>query len=196
MKVRFAGPQDLTQIVDIHVDRFKSFFLSTLGKSFLKVYYGSFLKYPGVLLVLEDEGEIKGFASGCPFNRGFYSRLLRANVYNYAFAGIKLLITKPKALLRIFVNMNSSAKEDVSYAELLSIATVKNKKGYGSILLKEFEEEIRKLKEVNGIDSLSLTTDYEQNGKAVEFYRINGYREMGVFESYEKRKMFRFIKKL
>jgi ribosomal protein S18 acetylase RimI-like enzyme len=196
MNVRYASSHDLAEIVRIHLDRFENFFLSSLGNGFLEVYYRSFLKKPGVLLVLEDEGKIQGFASGCPSNTGFYRKLLKANIASYFIVGIKLLLVKPKALLRIFTNMKSSGRGSLIYAELLSIATVKNKKGYGSVLLNAFEVEMTKLKESHAINALSLTTDFENNEKAIRFYKGNGYKESSVFESYEKRKMYRFIKQL
>ena len=37
------------------VERFSNFFLTNLGKTFLKVFYKAFLKKPAILLVIEDE---------------------------------------------------------------------------------------------------------------------------------------------
>lgn len=192
MRVRKADPKDINRIVFIHEDRFKGFFLSTLGTQFLKVFYGGFLKNPGVLLVIEDEGDIKGFAAGSRDNRGFYKKLLLNNFLNFLMSGLRILFLRPKALLRIASNAGKSEKNDLVFAELLSVATVKNKNGYGRILLAEFEKEIGKENLENL--PLSLTTDYDKNNKAVEFYKENGYEVHQVFESYQNRKMYRFIK--
>lgn len=192
INVRLAKAGDIKSVVEIHLERFSGFFLSDLGVYFLKVFYTAFLKNPGVLLVLEEEGEIKGFAAGSRDNRGFYKKLLKNNLLQFMISGFRILITKPKALLRIASNAGKSEKSDLIFAELLSIATLKNKKGYGKILLKKFEDEITKENLENL--PLSLTTDYEKNTKAIEFYKESGYEVDQVFESYQNRKMYRFIK--
>lgn len=192
VSVRKAKTYDIDCIVEIHLERFRGFFLSNLGVYFLKVFYTGFLKNPGVLLVLEDEGQIKGFAAGSRDNRGFYKKLLTNNLLKFTISGFRILILKPQALFRIASNAGRSEKSDLIFAELLSIATLKNKKGYGKILLKEFEQEI--LKENTENLPLSLTTDYDENTKAIEFYKESGYEVYQIFESYQNRKMYRFIK--
>ena len=95
MNVRKATNKDINSIVEIHMERFSSFFLTTLGSSFLKVFYKAFIKNPGVLLILEDEGNIKGFAAGSRDNRSFFKKLLKNNLLEFCFAGLKILFTKP-----------------------------------------------------------------------------------------------------
>ena len=194
MNVRKATNKDINSIVEIHMERFSSFFLTTLGSSFLKVFYKAFIKNPGVLLILEDEGNIKGFAAGSRDNRSFFKKLLKNNLLEFCFAGLKILFTKPAALKRIATNAGKSEKNNLIFAELLSIATEKNKKGYGKILLEEFEKEIAE-ENLNNLP-VSLTTDYDDNEKAVQFYKDCGYGIEEVFESFQNRKMYRFIKKL
>ena len=192
MIVREAQAKDIVEIVNIHQKRFFGFFLSTLGTSFLKVFYKGFLKYPGIILVIEDDTIVKGFAAGSRDNRGFYKKLLINNLIGFIISGLKILFSKPKALLRIASNSRRSEKSDLVFAELLSIATVENKTGYGKTLLSEFEKEIAK----GNIEKLplSLTTDFDENSKVVDFYRESGYEVHHVFESYQNRKMYRFIK--
>ena len=185
---------DLNQIVAIHLERFSEFFLTSLGKDFLKTFYKAFLKSPGVLLVLEDEGEVKGFAAGSRDNRSFFKKLLKNNFVGFAISGLKILFANPKALKRIASNIGKSEKNNFAFAELLSIATLKNKKGYGKTLLQEFENEISKENKENL--PVSLTTDFHNNNKAVQFYKDCGYEIQEVFESYQRRKMYRFLKKI
>lgn len=194
MKVRKATKNDVKSIVEIHMERFSSFFLTTLGSSFLEVFYKSFLKNPGVLIILEDEGIVKGFAAGSRDNRSFFKKLLKNNLLEFCFAGIKILFTKPAALKRMATNAGKSEKNYLIFAELLSIATLKNKNGYGKILLEEFEKEI--IKENKSKLPISLTTDHDNNEKAVQFYKDCGYEIQEVFEGFKNRKMYRFIKKI
>lgn len=192
INVRLAQAEDINQIVAIHLERFSGFFLTNLGKSFLKTFYTAFLKNPGVLLVIEEDSVVKGFAAGSRDNRGFYKKLLTNNLLQFAISGLKILVVKPKALLRIASNAGRSEKSELIYAELLSIATLKNKNGYGKILLAEFEKEIER-ENKDGLP-LSLTTDYDENKKVIDFYTESGYQIQQVFESYQNRKMYRFIK--
>ncbi|WP_034691129.1 GNAT family N-acetyltransferase [Kaistella palustris] len=193
MRVRKAVKNDIQKIVDIHSERFSGFFLSTLGKPFLRVFYGAFLKEPAILLVLEDEGAIKGFAAGSRDNRGFYRKLLLNSFSRFFLVGIRILFSNPAALKRMAVNSRTSSKNNPIFAELLSIATLKNKKSYGKFLLDEFEKEVAR----KNTDHLpvALTTDVDDNEKAVQFYKDCGYEIHEVFESYQHRKMYRFLKK-
>ena len=194
MNVRKATNKKIDSIVEINMERFSSFFLTTIGSSFLKVFYKAFLKNPGVLIILEDDGDIKGFAAGSRDNRSFFKKLLKNNLLEFCFAGARVLLTNPTALKRMATNAGKSEKNNLIFAELLSIATLKNKRGYGKILLEEFEKEIVK-ENMNDLP-VSLTTDYDDNEKAVQFYKDCGYEIQEVFQSFQNRKMYRFIKKL
>ena len=195
MIIRTAEKNDIKRVVQIHIERFPNFFLSSLGKQFLKTFYRSFLKLPGLLIVLEDENEIRGFACGSYSNQSFYKKLLLNNIGNFTLIGITLLFSKPKSILRIMSNLKKSSDTEIEFAELLSIATLKNKSGYGAKLLKAFENELN-LNLLKKAEKISLTTDFENNDKAIAFYKQNNYQVLDVFESYENRKMYRFIKNL
>lgn len=192
MNVRKASKKDINSIVEIHMERFSSFFLTSLGESFLKVFYRAFLKNPGILLVLEDDGKVKGFAAGSRDNRGFFKKLLMNDFLGFAKQGFRILFANPAALKRMASNAGKSEKNNLIFAELLSIATLRNKKGYGKILLEEFEKEVALENRENL--PISLTTDFDENEKTVQFYRDCGYEINEVFESYNGRKMYRFIK--
>lgn len=194
MIIRKANLKDIPKVVAIHEERFSGFFLSSLGSAFLKVFYTAFLKNPAVLLVLEQEGIVKGFAAGSRDNRGFFKELLKNNVFQFGLAGIKILFTRPMALKRMAANSLKSEMSDLVFAELLSIATLKNSEGFGKILLGEFEREISS----QNIDKLpiSLTTDFDENEKVINFYKENGYQIHELFNSYQNRKMYRFIKNI
>ncbi|WP_341850015.1 GNAT family N-acetyltransferase [Kaistella rhinocerotis] len=189
-----AKQEDIQQIVDIHLMRFPHFFLSSLGSEFLITFYKAFLQKPGILLVLKEAGEIRGFAAGSRDNRGFFKQLLLNNFAGFLFSGVLILLTKPLALKRIVVNIGKKSSRNKFYAELLSIATLRNKKGYGKLLLEEFEKEIAGNNPANL--PISLTTDFDDNDKAITFYKNAGYEVSEVFESYARRKMYRFTKRI
>ncbi|MNU19446.1 hypothetical protein D3C71_76730 [compost metagenome] len=190
IQTRLALKSDLNAVVDIHLERFSKFFLTSLGKFFLIQFYKGFLLKPGILVVIEDKGEIVGFAAGSYSNKGFFTKLLLNNFVGFLKAGFFLVLSKPVSLLRIASNANKASSEVLEFSELLSICTIPNKKGYGKTLLNDFEKTVFSKSKL----PISLTTDFDNNEKTVDFYKDCGYSVYKIFESYKNRKMYRFIK--
>ena len=198
MYTRKSVSQDVDQIVQIHCDAFKDFFLTSLGTEFLKFYYSSFIKNKETVCMVEVENDaIIGFSAATVKSRGFNTRLIKSNLYDFFVWSLRMLFVNPKALMRLAKNLTKKSnviedKED--YAELFSIAVSSNhqNKGVGKKLLKETECEL-KMKDVQNI---SLTTDYYNNEATVAFYKTMGYDVLYDFVSYPSRRMYRFIKEL
>ena len=76
--IRSARPQDIAEVVRIHLESFPNFFLSFLGPASLRLLYEEILSSPeGVLLVAEEgERDLVGFVAGVTRQSGFYSRLV------------------------------------------------------------------------------------------------------------------------
>ena len=190
--------ESINSVITIHLDAFRGFFLSELGKDFLFTYYNSVRKNDrGVLLGCFEDDILLGFCASTKLSSGFNSYLVKKNFFRFAKTGLLLLFRNPHALLHLFKNftkMNSSISDEGKYAELLSIAvsTSAQGKGVGKLLLSQLEIV---LKEMN-IKQLSLTTDYDDNDKTLKFYKSLNYRELYDFIAYPERKMYRFIKNL
>jgi ribosomal protein S18 acetylase RimI-like enzyme len=197
MKTKELAVCDVNKIVKIHQNTFKGFFLTELGEDFLKLYYSSCIKNKVETIALgiySNENTLLGFAIGNVQSQGFYKRILKSNFLKFFMMGLYLIFTKPMALIRLMKNMDKVKKvyDDGLYSELLSIgiSAEQNGKGYGKMLLLAFEKEV-----INrGIKKLSLTTDYENNDRAVGFYRNSGYEVFYEFTTYPNRKMYKFIK--
>lgn len=198
IEVKRAQKKDIPDIVHIHIKAFPDFFLTTLGAGFLKLYYKSVLKSPdGVLLIGQYEGRTTGFCAGTLLSSGFNTRLIKSNLIGYVGQGIKLLFTHPLRIWHLFKNMtkeNAGMGDKGEYSELLSIGVDPDRQGggVGKKMLLALEEEVSK----RGGTKLSLTTDYENNGKAVGFYHSLGYNEWYDFVTYPNRRMYRMIKQL
>lgn len=197
--IRKATPEDVDGIVIIHQSAFADFFLTSLGRRFLKLYYSTFIKSDdGVVYCAEKEGLIAGFAACSYVSRGFNTKLIKNNIFGFALESLVLLFTKPKAILRLIKNLNKedrsrAIKDDGTYAELYSIAVSPSCQGggIGKYLLTVTESDV---KEHNY--RISLTTDYYNNEKTIGFYHSLGYANYYEFTTYPDRKMWRMMKEL
>lgn len=196
--VRKAQEKDIDEIASLHVKAFKDFFLSELGVNFLKTYYKAVLKScDGLLLVVEKDKEIYGFCAASKKSQGFNKHLVKENLISFGLQGIRLLLVRPTALLRLLRNFDkrdSNHEDKGDYAELYSIAVIPKAQGSGAgkLLLQQLELEIKE----SGIKELSLTTDYCNNDNVIGFYKSTGYDIMYEFITYPQRKMYRMIKTL
>lgn len=194
-----AKRKDIDAIVNIHLDAFKGFFLTSLGKDFLQFYYSVFLlNKETVFLCAEDEnGNVIGFSAATKVSKGFNSRLIKENLLSFIALSLKLIFNNPKALLRLIKNLTKKSvtiEDDEDYAELYSIGIDSSQqgKGVGKLLLAKTEEALKS----GGVGKVSLTTDYDNNEAAVGFYHSMGYDTLYVFTTYPDRKMYRLIKNL
>lgn len=198
MNIRKATITDINGIVEIHCDAFNGFFLASLGVSFLKFYYKCFIRSDEtVIMVAEEDDKICGFSASTKFCKGFNSRLIKNNLFAFGMFALKLLVTSPKSLIRLVNNLtkkSDSIKDDEEYAELYSIGVSKSAqgKGIGKRLL-TYSEKIMK---ENGVNRISLTTDFYNNESAIRFYHSVGYETFYEFVTYPNRKMYRLIKTL
>lgn len=198
MNIRKATLYDVNAIVEIHINAFKGFFLTSLGRDFLKFYYTCFVKNgETVTMVAEENKIIYGFSAATKKCKGFNGRLIKANFFLFGLLTFKMLFRSPKSLLRLIRNLSKKGdgvidKED--YAELYSIGVSRNAQGMG--VGKKILIETEKNLKVMGVKRISLTTDYFNNEQAVGFYHSLGYKLLYEFVTYPNRKMYRLIKNL
>tara|TARA_R110001606_G_scaffold391386_1_gene559425 strand:- start:476 stop:1075 length:600 start_codon:yes stop_codon:yes gene_type:complete len=195
---REAVDTEAKEIAEVHYKTFKNFFLTSLGNSFLKTYYKSCIKFDEAIAIcaVDENNNIVGFSVGSLNSKGFHKRLIFNNCIPFFIQTIIILVSKPKALFRLFKNFNKEVNltDDGNYAELLSIGVLIEKKGLGigKGLLVAFE----KIVQSKNIKRISLTTDFKNNDSVLKFYKSLGYEVYYDFIAYPKRKMFRLIKKI
>ena len=148
-------------------------------------------------MVAEENGVIYGFSASTKVCKGFNSRLIKSNLFAFAILSLKMLFTTPKSLLRLVKNLTKkgdSVEDNEDYAELYSIGVSKaaQGKGVGKLLLAESERVMKS----EGVQRVSLTTDFYDNEQAVGFYHSMGYETLYEFVTYPNRKMYRLIKTL
>lgn len=147
--IRKATINDVEAIVKIHEQAFPDFFLTTLGKRFLCLYYKCMCdSKDAITLCAMDEGQIVGFSSTALKSVGFNTRLVKHNMMSFALEAMKLLFTSPNSLVRLvnnFTKKSSEVEDNGDYAELFSIGVSPfcQGKGVGSLLLSNNEHMIR-----------------------------------------------------
>ncbi|HAO15558.1 MAG TPA: GNAT family N-acetyltransferase [Tenacibaculum sp.] len=148
-EVKVVRLVDVDRIVKIHKQSFKDFFLTNLGPSFLKAYYKVLINSKESIVVgFFANNQLEGFCAVAKLSRGFNFNLIKANLWFFFIQGVKILFTKPFAILRLIKNLNktdSNVNDSGNYSEVLSIAISTNMqgKGGGKKMLYEIEEKIK-----------------------------------------------------
>jgi ribosomal protein S18 acetylase RimI-like enzyme len=198
LTVRNIKLEDIDSIVDVHTEAFSDFFLTTLGRNFLKIYYTSLIKNnDGIALCAHDELKvIVGFCAGTTNSEGFHKRLIMCNPVKFGVQIFILIIKKPKSIIRLFSNLEKQPLKQISgkIAELLSIGITKSAKGMGvgTALVEKFDIELKR----RGSTIVTLTTDFYDNDKVISFYNKHGYDIQSEFIAYPDRRMIKMIKYL
>lgn len=188
--------EDSREIASLHNLAFFNFFLTSLGISFLNVFYSSIIKSDqGIALGAFYEDKLVGFAIGAKNKSGFYKTLLQRNFISLSLSASISLIKSPIKIIKLlqsFFSKESSDEIYLNYATLLSICVNPEKKGQkiGKLLLEAFELEVSKYK-----NAISLTTDKRNNDYVNKFYTSNNYILVNQYNQ-GKREMNFYIKKL
>lgn len=189
---------EINQVVNVHLNAFEGFFLTSLGKHFLMTYYRAIANHPsGLIIGCFENNELLGFCAATKLSKGFNFNLVKDNLLIFLWEGCRLIFSRPKALIRLFENFtktDNNFSDKGEYCELLSICILKNEQGRGlsKTLLSQLESRLKN----DNQKRLSLTTDYYNNEKAINLYKSSGYSVMYEFIAYPNRKMYRFIKDL
>lgn len=194
---KLISQSDIKEVIRVHNSAFEGFFLTELGSDFLLQYYKSLASSSdGVLIGAYQNSRLIGFCAACTKSAGFNSKLIKDNIIAFCIIGIKLLLTRPGSLYRLFKNLSKTGDtdDDGKYAELMSIAVDKGvqNSGAGKLLVTALESYLK----AKNIDMLSLTTDKHNNFNTLQFYKKRGFEEMYEFITYPNREMYRLIKKL
>lgn len=196
MIVRDAIPGDCNTLSEIHQKSFNDFFLTSLGKRFLGTFYKACIKNPAAIAVVctTEEGVTTGFALASLKSKGLYRNILVGNLFAFSLEGIRLLFSRPRALLRLALNLSKSGSDVGDAAELLSIASLPeySGKGVGKLLIETIENKLKN----HQCKAITLTTDYHDNVKVIGFYQSRGFEIDSDFVTYPGRRMYRMIKYL
>ena len=201
MKIREITPKEkevINRVVQIHLDTFKGFFLTFLGRGFLHCLYKSYCEHneSSLLVACEDEEPV-GFLAYSGDYSALYRYMLKRRLLPFAWYSFCAFIRKPKAffrLIRAFLKPNDVKRKE-RYVELSSIGVKPSmkSKGIGSMLINELKLRV----DFGRYSYIALETDAENNEAANYFYTKNGFVLERTYETREGRKMneYRYEKK-
>ena len=183
--------QVISDIVNIHLNTFKGFFLTFMGRGFLYQMYRSYCEHEGSkLLAAVDENEkIVGFVAYSENMSGLYKHMIKKHLVSFAWYSAGAFFRKPKVFIRLvraFLKPGEVKREE-SYVELSSIGVDPNAKshGVGSLLLGAVKQRV----DFSRVAYIALETDAVDNEAVNRFYVKNGFTLVREYETREGRKM-------
>ncbi|MBQ8398699.1 MAG: GNAT family N-acetyltransferase [Clostridia bacterium] len=181
----------LDQIVQIHIDTFQGFFLTFMGKGFLKQMYRSYCLHEvsGLYAALDENDVPLGFLAYSGDMSGLYRYMIKTRLIQFAWYSFGAFLRKPKVFMRLvraFLKPSESKREE-KYVELSSIGVRPDakSKGIGSALIKELKETV----DFSDYAYINLETDAVNNEGANRFYEKNGFALERTFVTHEGRRM-------
>lgn len=197
-QIRGMLKSDVAEVVDIHLRSFQGFFLSFLGPSFLKQFYGNMVDSPfGIALVICRQDKVVGFACGSDRMSGFYRDLIRTKWLRLSLAALPAILRRPATavrLMRATVTRPGQASGQRSPGELSSIAIHPDweARGLGRALLAAYMQEMK----AQGATELALSTDRDDNERVNAFYLHSGFSLTGADRTPEGRWLNKYTIKL
>ncbi|MBR5506643.1 MAG: GNAT family N-acetyltransferase [Clostridia bacterium] len=192
-KVKSDDRYIIDEIVSIHLATFKGFFLTFMGKGFLKQMYKSYTEHSqSDILVAACDGETVGFLAYSENMSGLYKYMIKHHLIRFAWYSFGAFLRKPKVFMRLvraFLKPGESVRKE-NYVELASIGTKPDSKskGVGSSLIDALKNEV----DYSKFDYITLETDAIDNEIANNFYKKNGFYIHREYETNEGRKMFEY----
>ena len=193
MEIRKVNPgekQLINEIVEIHMKTFTGFFLTFMGRGFLRQMYSCYtIRENSGLLEAEENGKMIGFLSYSADMSGLYQYMIRHRLIFFAWYSLGAFLRKPAVflhLIRAFLKPGEVTREE-KYIEVSSIGVLPENKaqGVGSCLL----DRVKKETDFSDVEYIALETDAEHNESANRFYCKNGFQLVRSYETLEGRKM-------
>ncbi len=189
-EINVKEKQIIKEVVQIHLDTFDGFFLTFMGRGFLKCLYKSYCQYKesGVLVAFEGDDPV-GFLAYSGDYSGLYKFLIKRKLIPFAWYSLGALLRKPKVfirLLRAFLKPDDVERNE-KYVELASIGVKPNSKskGVGTSLIIELKNRV----DFKSYSYISLETDAENNEVANRFYLKNEFKLERTYVTREGRRM-------
>lgn len=183
--------EDVDAVTSVHVAAFPGFFLSFLGRRFLRELYCAIVADPGGIAFVAVDGEmILGFVAGTS-NGGFYRRAARGRWLRFALASIGAFVRRPAILPRLLRALYAPPSISREGAVLMSLAVDPGAQrgGMGTSLTEAFVDGARQ----RGASAVLLSTDKTGNDRVNAFYQAQGFALSAAYVTPEGRAMNEYI---
>ena len=192
-EVKSEEKKIIDEIVTIHLNTFTGFFLTFMGRGFLKQMYQSYCDHEGSgLLVAEDYGKSIGFVAYSSNFSDLYKFMIKTRLVQFGWYSIGAFFRRPSAFMHIIKAFwkPGEVKRKEKYVELSSIGVDPDSKskGIGSMLI----DNLKKLVDFEKYAYITLETDAVNNEGAICFYEKNGFVRERMFVTEEGRKMYEY----
>lgn len=193
MKIAEVGAEEknlIDAVTAVHMETFPGFFLTFMGKGFLRKMYLSYCEYSKAsLLCATEDGRVLGFLAYACDMSGLYKYMIRHHLLAFGFYSAGAFFRKPSVfmrLLRAFLKPSETRREE-AYVELASIGTAPAAKrgGIGTALIEALKARV----DFDTYAYITLETDAVDNDAANRFYLKNGFTLARTYETHEGRKM-------
>ncbi|MPM13909.1 hypothetical protein SDC9_60269 [bioreactor metagenome] len=178
-------------VVKIHIQTFKGFFLTFLGEGFLNQLYSGFLEHKNsnILVAVDEDNNVIGFLAYSENMSEFYKFLIKSRLVKFAWYSLIAFFRNPCIafrLLRAFL-YSKSAERAEKYVELSSIGILpeRKKQGTGTGLIKTLITMI----DSSEFEYIKLETDKYNNDSVNAFYLNCGFELDNSYNTAEGRAM-------
>lgn len=178
------------EIVNIHLKTFTGFFLTFLGKGFLKQLYKGFMEHEQSNLIIAIENKkIVGFLAYSENMSELYKYLIKNKLIQFAWYSFIAFLKKPTIFIRLISAFGKSEEVDrnESYIELSSIGVLPDAKGKG--IGSKMIDKLKEIVDFDEFDYISLETDAKDNDYANKFYQKNGFKLDRTYKTKQGRIM-------
>jgi len=192
-KISGKENETIDAVVSLHLNTFTGFFLTFMGRGFLKLLYRSYAEHreSGILAAFE-EGKPVGFLAYSGNLSGLYQYMLRKRLIPFAWYAFGAFLRKPAVFMRLVRALlkPDEAERPEKYVELASIGVdpAMKSKGIGSRLIDELKAAV----DFDEYAYITLETDAVNNDGANHFYKKNGFVIEREFETREGRRLFEY----
>lgn len=192
-KVKNDEKNLINEVVKIHLMTFEGFFLTFMGKGFLRKMYTAYTRHlSSDILVYVDENRVHGFLAYSENLSDLYKYMIKHYLIPFAWYSFAAFLRNPKVfmrLIRAFLKPHES-KRDEKYVELSSIGVHPDAKssGVGSSLIDCLKNEV----DFDTFAYITLETDVCHNEIANRFYVKNEFEIFREYETHEGRRMYEY----
>lgn len=192
-KIDHTDKSVIDDVVQIHLATFQGFFLTFMGRGFLRQMYTAYTKHSqSDILVATENGKTVGFLAYSQQLSGLYKYMIKHRLLPFAWYSLGAFLRKPKVFMRLvraFLKPGEAQRNE-KYVELASIGVHPDAKGkgVGSQLIDVLKNSV----DFDEFAYITLETDVVDNVAANQFYVKNGFYIAQEYQTHEGRKMYEY----